>query len=82
MICGAFKRPPKRPESVESAYRSIRLRPSALNRCSFSRGATARMRWPMAGALVPGIRTITSPGGSSPGLALTVGASPASERMP
>ena len=52
-------------------YRSIRFRPSALNRCSFSRGATALIRSPMAGATAPGIRTITSPGGKSPGLAAT-----------
>ena len=51
--------------------RSIRFRPSALNRCRFSRGATALIRSPMAGATAPGIRTITSPGGSSPGLAAT-----------
>ena len=52
-------------------YRSIRWRPSALNKCSFSRGAIALIRSPIAGATAPGIRTITSPGGNSPGLAAT-----------
>src|ERR1700730_15009518 len=57
--------------SPECGQRSIRSRPSALNRCSFSRGATALIRSPIAGAVAPGIRTITSPGGNSPGLAAT-----------
>ena len=64
MICGAFKRlaEPAKPaipatgpaRSRNDAQRSIRLRPSALNRCSFSRGAMARIRSPMAGAIGAG----------------------------
>ena len=50
---------------------SIRVRPSPLKRCSFARTAATRILAPMAGASVPGTRTMTSPGGSSPGVAAT-----------
>jgi len=48
---------------------SMRFRPSSLNRCSLARTAATRIFAPIAGASVPGMRTMTSPGGNSPGVA-------------
>src|SRR5258708_14129947 len=65
-----------------TSHEFSRLRPSALNRCSFSRGAAALIRSPIEGPLWPGMRTRISPVGNSPGLGLTAAGPPPLLLMP